>query len=89
MTDQEKALENINKECENFKKIIKFEVDKLNRDNFGLFVKKLINNYSKVEDSYFTLLNESKSKDARTIFLLIQTGTDDLSMICAPLSNAA
>lgn len=62
-------LDNINKEIEKFKKLISFEIDKLNRENYTTFIKKLINNYAKVEDNYFTLLSESKNSDICAVTL--------------------
>ena len=56
-------------ESANFKKNLSNEIEKLNRNNYDLFIKKLINNYAKVEDSYFTLLAESKNLEIGAIAL--------------------
>lgn len=39
------------------------EVKKLNDDNYKSLVKKLVNNYAKVEDEYFALISASKTEE--------------------------
>lgn len=47
----------------NFNDKLYLEVKKLNEDNYKSLVKKLVNNYAKIEDEYFMLISASKTKE--------------------------
>ena len=47
----------------NFNDKLYLEVRKLNDDNYKSLVKKLVNNYAKVEDEYFALISASKTEE--------------------------
>lgn len=51
------------KATEDFKNKLNLEINNLNNTNYTNFVKKLVNNYAKVEDEYFVLLNASKTTE--------------------------
>lgn len=51
------------KASKDFNDRLYLEVKKLNDDNYKSLVKKLVNNFAKVEDEYFMLISASKSDE--------------------------